>query len=421
MTDRAAWSTSEAVERAVRRRWDSGELLRSYARREPFVVLGVPLRGPTAPEVGTDLDRVRRWASGLERGSRRGHAYTLTTRTLGGRVVGRNEVPARAVVSTYEQAWHLLDVEAEVAALDHAAALTIARLPELETWVVEHPLRVVASAGSWAQVLAATGWLRDHGGRGLYLRQVDAPGVDTKFVEQHRPLLADLLDVLLPPQAVDTRRSRTREFAPRYGFAWPEPLVRLRPGSGSPRLPTRSSEIGLRVDDLAALDLAPCRVLVVENEVTYLSVPPTAGELVVFGSGYTVGALGRVRWLAGCDLRYWGDLDTHGFAILNRLRFWFPQVRSLLMDRTTLLSHRDRWGREPSPTRARLEHLTVAEADLYRDLVEDVFGPAVRLEQERIAWSTVEEALGVVSRAEPVCPAVGDGWMGVEVPVEEVP
>ena len=134
-------------------------------------------------------------------------------------------------------------------------------------------------------------------------------------------------------------------------------------------------------------------MLVVENEVTYLSVPVGAGELVVFGSGYTVAALGRVPWLAGCDVRYWGDLDTHGFAILSRLRAWLPQVRSLLMDRDTLLLHRDRWGLEPSPTQARLEHLTTAEADLYKDLVEDVFAPAVRLEQERIGWAHVESAL----------------------------
>ena len=52
------------------------------------------------------------------------------------------------------------------------------------------------------------------------------------------------------------------------------------------------------------------------------------------------------------------------------------------MDRATLLEHRERWGREPKPTRARLAHLTGAEGALYDDLVEDVLGPAVRLEQK---------------------------------------
>ncbi|NOR71388.1 MAG: hypothetical protein GQ532_17115, partial [Methylomarinum sp.] len=33
---------------------------------------------------------------------------------------------------------------------------------------------------------------------------------------------------------------------------------------------------------------------------------------------------------------YWGDLDTHGFAILSRLRHYYPQVKSILMDEKTL-------------------------------------------------------------------------------------
>lgn len=70
-------------------------------------------------------------------------------------------------------------------------------------------------------------------------------------------------------------------------------------------------------------------------------------------------------------MHYWGDLDTHGFAILNRLRAWLPQTQSFLMDRDTLLQHRDRWGQESKPTRARLAKLTDSEASLYADLVSD--------------------------------------------------
>ena len=46
--------------------------------------------------------------------------------------------------------------------------------------------------------------------------------------------------------------------------------------------------------DLAALDARPRRVLVVENEVSYLSLPLPDGEFVVFGSGYPVPALGQL-------------------------------------------------------------------------------------------------------------------------------
>jgi hypothetical protein len=120
--------------------------------------------------------------------------------------------------------------------------------------------------------------------------------------------------------------------------------------------------------------------------------PPTL-PIVVFGGGFGVTVLEGVPWLAQRDVVYWGDLDTHGFAILSRLRQRVPTVRSMLMDRSTLLAHREQFAVEPNPTDAELEGLTPEEAELYRDLIEDRYGPSVRLEQERIRFSTVRNAL----------------------------
>ncbi len=51
----------------------------------------------------------------------------------------------------------------------------------------------------------------------------------------------------------------------------------------------------------------------------------------------------------------------------------------------------------------RLDLLDPSEADLYQDLVENSFGPSVRLEQERIQFSAIERAIrsgdGVGSRS----------------------
>ncbi len=63
------------------------------------------------------------------------------------------------------------------------------------------------------------------------------------------------------------------------------------------------------------------------------------------------------------------------------------------MDRATLVAHRDRWVREPSPTAARLDRLAPDEAALYADLVADRLGEAVRLEQERIDWAWARQRL----------------------------
>jgi hypothetical protein len=63
------------------------------------------------------------------------------------------------------------------------------------------------------------------------------------------------------------------------------------------------------------------------------------------------------------------------------------------MDRATLLAHRDQWVREPTPTSATLGQLSPAEQSLYHDIVTAEFGPAVRLEQERISFAAIERSL----------------------------
>jgi len=100
---------------------------------------------------------------------------------------------------------------------------------------------------------------------------------------------------------------------------------------------------------------------VVENEMTYLAFPPVDDAVVVLGGGYGVSRLAELPWLSDMELHYWGDLDTHGFAILDQLRHAWPHTRSLLMDRRTLLAHEAQWVREPKPVNALLDRLAADE------------------------------------------------------------
>lgn len=86
---------------------------------------------------------------------------------------------------------------------------------------------------------------------------------------------------------------------------------------------------------------------------------------------------------------------THGFAILNRLRRHWPKAQSFLMDRDTLLRHRDVWSEEPRERKCvqDLEALDSEERLLYDDLRNDRLGVGVRLEQERIEFGQVQAAI----------------------------
>jgi hypothetical protein len=81
-----------------------------------------------------------------------------------------------------------------------------------------HPLRVLALAADWSSIVHTVLWIDAHGDPPVYLRQVDVPGVDTKFIERHRSVLADLLDCQLDPTRIDATRPRS-DFLKRYGSA----------------------------------------------------------------------------------------------------------------------------------------------------------------------------------------------------------
>lgn len=376
------WTTPNDVAARVRRRWNDGTLLRDYALGAVFEPIEVAVNGPAASQIGDDLGAVREWVAQWDAGRKDDSRYALRWRAVGGRRIGRNELPARAVVSSFEQAWALLGVRDAVRRFDDVLRLT-AEHPAARAWAVAQPHRALELRDDMARLLAAYEWLDAHRGSGRYLREITAPGVDTKFAEQHRAVLGPLLGV----------SSKASDFVAELGLASKPQLVRLRPDPAL-RLLGGATEVAVRASELPELGAAPVSVLVVENEITYLSAPVPRGGAVVWGQGFDVDRLGRAGWIADAEVAYWGDLDTHGFAILDRLRAWLPQARSILMDRETLLAHRDRWGREDRPTRAALTRLTLAERELYEDLVVDALGAGVRLEQERIDWAWASERFG---------------------------
>ena len=51
-----------------------------------------------------------------------------------------------------------------------------------------------------------------------------------------------------------------------------------------------------------------------------LAFPPRNDAVIIFGGGYALPRLRPLRWLHDRDLVYWGDIDTHSFSILDRLR-----------------------------------------------------------------------------------------------------
>lgn len=390
-----SWTSVNDLIVILRKRWATGRYLRDYAENVPWTPIELPVKAPSANELLDQFDDAILWAERFQRDSHTGGGaahFAVTHRTIKGKNLGSNLVPARVRIESFEQLCALIGTNRDVRSLDAILRQTEAAVPPLVPWVVTHPLRAVENQAIWGDLLAAVTWIITNRTETLYLREIDVEGLDTKFVDRHRKLLDELLTAVLPEDRIDPRYSAA-DFARRFRFRPKPTYTRFRFLNPQSAFLKGLSEITVRTEELAALELVTDTVFVVENEITYLAFPAVPNSIVIFGSGFSLAALRDIPWMHSREIVYWGDIDTHGFDILHRLRSRFESARSLMMDQQTLLAHPRQWVTEPSPTNRALTNLNDAERALYHDLIEDRYGPAVRLEQERVRFSWLQQAL----------------------------
>jgi len=104
-----------------------------------------------------------------------------------------------------------------------------------------------------------------------------------------------------------------------------------------------------------------------------------------------------VKWLVNKEVYYWGDIDTHGFAILDKVRGFIPKAKSILMTEDVLLSNRNLWVVEEKPFLGELSRLTDEEETLFHALRDNNWGEKIRLEQERISYGRVRQEVETIA------------------------
>lgn len=390
------WSVPGDIAAAVRKLWDSGALLAARLDGTLLFPYELRLRQPTPAEIGAQFEAVRAWIASLVADSRerKGHGYELTWRDINHRQLGRNRIPAAAVIPSEADALRMIGRGADARRFDTLVGMTLAAFPALRPWIRAHPLVLVEHGDSWPHILAVLDWFVRHPRPGLYLRQLDIAGVDSKFIEARKGLLAELLDQVLPADAIVAGALGVRQFEARYGLLSKPPTIRFRMLDPEHFI-GGLSDLTVPVAQFASLQSRVERVFVTENEVNALAFPSVRSGMVVFGGGYGIDRLGQAEWLRDRALLYWGDIDTHGFAILDGLRASLPHARSILMDEATLHAHRHLCGAEDIDKRFsdELARLSGAERQLFVALRDDHYGERIRLEQERIGYTWAVEAI----------------------------
>ena len=389
------WTRLVDLRALVQRHWDRGELLASIVTGESLFPRRLTLKGPTSAEMADHFEEVRAWIGELKAIS----CCRIEMREFTHRVFGANSVPAEVWIDSFDDAVAFIGKRNQVARFTALLERTRQRQPQLLAWLAKRPLRALDLVDEWSRLLEIVAWLHTHPRPGVYLRQVDIPGVHSKFIETHRGVLVELLDIALTPEAIDLSASGASQFAKRYGFRDKPLRIRFRMlDPEHAQWPcARAPDITLDAESFAQLDCKISRVFITENEINFLAFPRVKDSLLIFGAGYGFEMLSKAEWLLRSRIHYWGDIDTHGFAILDQLRSQFDHVESFLMDRGTLLAFEILWGEEERQTLRDLPRLNPAEKALYDDLRDNRIRRNLRLEQEKIGFGWVESALSALT------------------------
>jgi len=381
------WTSIEDLRSQLQKRWRRGRLL----DRPGDYPLRLPLRGPASAELGSRYDEVRSWVQlwAQQETTRR---LSLEWRDINSRQIGRDRIPSAVIFQDRERVLAYIGKQRAGNDFDRLQAQILQAFPDLRDWLDRRALQALELNDQWPRLLAVLDWMRAHPRPGLYLRQLDLPGVDTKFIEGHRKVLSELLDLVLDPGQIDASARGISGFEQRYGFLGKPTQIRFRLLDPTQYL-HGLGDLQIPAQDFARLAPSVERVFITENDINGLAFPELPRALVVFGLGYGLDSLQNAAWLADTSIHYWGDIDSHGFAMLDQLRCYFPLSRSLLMDRSTLLAHEPLWGCESRPTSKTLPRLNSDEQALYQDICLDRLAPSLRLEQERIGYSHLLEAL----------------------------
>jgi len=385
------WSDSTWIKEQLQRKWENGHIPRELLCHTGLFPLTFPLKKPNSAEISNSFADVYEWVRALRDTSRinRGYGYDLVEKEVVHRQSGRNSLPTHAVIPTIDDALQLIKKNRDADIIRKGAHLILSELTILSEWVQKHPLKVLQYNDDWSSILSVLRWFYEHPNSGLYMRQMDIPGVDTKFVENRKRIISELLDRVLPETYIN---QVTTSFELRYGLCEKPKRIRMR--FLDPEMFLYGLEdITAPIEQMTLFCPEVSTVFITENEINGLSFPNVKDSIVIFGLGYAVDSLNTISWLKVKDVYYWGDIDTHGFVILDQVRKFLPHTKSILMNEDILLNYRDLWVMEEKPFLGNLSCLTEAERRLFYLLQDNSWGENVRLEQERIPFGRIQDEI----------------------------
>lgn len=373
--------TSAEIKKKASRKYT--DYLRDVAAGKTFQPIEIPCdkkASDTIAEYQKEFNDIRSLSKEVK-----GYGYTIHWKTVKTKMLGTQGLPSKIKFETAEDFERFLQKVKEVDVFRKNVALIKGRFPKLQCWIEKYPLKVIDNSEYWSDILKVLDYFSKNPQPQLYIRELPIE-VHTKFIEQHKALIGELLDIVIK-EYINTNE---KEFEKRYNLRYDEPTVRMRllDRTLAKKLFYGLDDITIPISLFLKLRIQISKVYIVENKVNFLTFPLIPNSIVIWGKGYGVASIKESELLKSTELIYWGDLDAQGFEILSQFRSYFGQVKSLLMDKATFDNYFEKEYGIPSKINVKL-NLTTEEEELYQYIKVNNY----RLEQEKIPQRYVIEQL----------------------------
>jgi hypothetical protein len=373
--------------------WEKQELFQAELRGGKLFPLSFKFGDFQAKKVLNDFSQIKEELLLLRKSvAEDDRGYTIVWKEVHTRFLGVQEIPETICFSSAEDLCSFIGKYSEWKKWINLVTSIQREQPLLKPWLEKFPLKTIELANDWNKLLAIIVYFQTYPYPRKYIRQLEISGVDSKYIENHKPLLRSLFDSCLPATTTTTTTTDEEEkFERRYELLYDEPTIRFRLLDKELIKFFHFSDLSIPAGQFIQTNISCSQVFITENKINGLSFQDIPDSIVIFGMGYSVNLLKDVEWLKEKKIFYWGDIDTHGFSILSRFRCFFPKTKSILMDEETLLEFKNLWVEEAEDKgfQGHLDFLTSEEQVLFKSLQNHSLGQRVRLEQERIPYDWV--------------------------------
>ncbi len=385
--------TPKAIKERAEKIWQRGDFHKAYLENNTLFPFSLSLPNLSAKELLSEFSQLQN-ALDLVRQDSLKNGYLIENKSVNHRQLGEQKIPSAIVFNDENIFLRYLGKTQEFTQFKKLATQTLVRYSNLHDWLIRYPFKIISFANDWESLLTVCDYFIQHPIPDCYVRQLDISGIDTKFIERHKAILTELLDCVLPEAARDLKVTGliNHGFERRYGLRYELPQVRIRILDKNLAI-AGLTDLTLTVNEFRQWDFPIKTVFVTENKTSFLAFPEAVNAMVIFGGGYAIDLLANARCLQKAMIYYWGDLDTHGFAILSKMRKLFPQTQSLLMNEETLQIFKSSWGEELQTVAYEPDNLTYYEQQVFVFLKQH----KIRLEQEFLSYSYLLSVLNDIT------------------------